>query len=492
MQSDPVKDFSEWIEKVLDDPSSAERLPTIHQLSRQFGISPSSVRRVLKPYIADNRLVTIRRRGTFIRARAGHAYTPAGQPAATSARSVADAVTDDIAAGRLKHGDPLPPLKVVCSQFKTAHRNVTRAYRLLEQKGLVRKVGRSYWVGGMKSIRGYGRRKSIPCFNFSEGDPSDMSLNNEIGNAYERLEAELNHHGLNLRFEAPERVDLFLRPDAFAKSDCAGVIISGLVEDRFRALLPLVKALGPTPARRGKPILLCGAIPQRNVTLPRVSRGIHYFCHGTIITNIVRASAEYSFTHGFRDIVLLFQETENNLFDIRFYLRFISESLARNPGTRIRFLIQPLYGDRSPEQVFKRTPSYRGLKSFIYHEVLLSKYSPFTMDDLYKMITLGDTMDDLLSHAPRGSLLLSRDISTALTAARWCAAHRIPLPSGAAVLCLDDDPSLRRHGIASCVPDWNTIGYLMAHALIGDIPIQTSRHGFLRTPALLLQRGSLP
>ncbi len=77
-------------------------------------------------------------------------------------------------------------------------------------------------------------------------------------------------------------------------------------------------------------------------------------------------------------------------------------------------------------------------------------------------------------------------------ATRWCKAHRIPFPSGAAVLCFDDDPSLRRRGIASCIPDRHTIGYLMAHALIGDIPIRTSRHGFLRTPALLLQRRTLP
>lgn len=82
-----------------------------------------------------------------------------------------------------------------------------------------------------------------------------------------------------------------------------------------------------------------------------------HFRRSTVITNVVRIAADYSFSRGFRDIVLVFRESEDNVSNVRFPPRFISESLLRNPGARIRFLIQPLFPGQSPEEVFKRTPA---------------------------------------------------------------------------------------------------------------------------------------
>ena len=482
-----ARQFVRWIDETVRDPEGGYCLPTVRELSRRFRISSSSVRRLLRPYIDDGSLEAIQGRGIFVASRMPRASHPASLRGVSSAQSIADAVAEDIAAGKLKHGDPLPAIKLLAGQFKTRNTTVAHAYRILQQRGRVRRIGKYYWVGGLKSVRSFGARKTIPCFNFSEGDLSDLNADNEVGYAYENMESELHNHGLSLRLEPGEKLDLFLRPRAFARSDCAGVLMSGVDDQHFARICPRIEALEPALARSGRRILVCGADPER-----RVPRRTHYFCHGTIITNTVRTAAEYSFRKGFRDIVLFFRERPNTLSGIRFFLRFISESLARNPATRIRFLIQPLHHDTSPEQVFKRTPSYLYHKSFVYIEGILSKHAPITLQQIFDMITIGDSIDDLLSRAPRGALWLTRDAATALEVAERCAARRIPLPSGVALLCFDKDVSLRRHGIASCVPDWNTIGYLMAHALIGDIPIQTSRRGFIRTPALLYERSTMP
>ena len=481
------REFVTWLEEIISDRNAGYALPTIRELSRRFQVSLSSVRRWLKPYIDDGKLDAVQGRGIFVTSRTPRTSRPDVLRSKTPTHSIATAVTEDIAAGKLKHGDPLPAVKTLAGQFRTNNETVTGAYRLLQERGLVRKIGRFYWVGGMKSIQAFGSRKIIPCFNFSEGDSSDLTAGNEIANAYENFERELHNHGLCLQFEPCEELDLFLRPDAFAKSDCAGVVLSGITVERFDILSPLIEALGPALARSGRRVLTCGMDPER-----RVPRRTHYFCHGTIQTNIVRTAAEYSLVKGFEDVVLILREAENNISEVRFFIRFISESLARNPQTRIRLLIQPLNRKQSPEQFFKRDPSYRLHHSFIYLEGLLSKYAPLTMHDLFAMTAFGDSIDSLFSRAPRGALWLTPDVPTAIAAAGWCEAHRIPVPSGAAILCFDDNPTLRRHGIASCVPDWNTIGYLMAHALIGDIPIQTSRRGFIRTPALLYERSTMP
>ncbi len=487
MHSGSVVLFSQWVEKTIGDPSAPERLPTISHLSRRFGISSSSVRRVLKQHIDEGRLTPMPGRGTFVTARTRQTAQPVIQPAVTSAHSVADAIAEDIAAGKLKHGDPLPAVKVVCNQFKTAHRNVTRAYRILQQKGLVRRVGRNFWVGGMQSIRTFGVRKTIACFNFADSGPSDLTAGASIRHAFTAMEHELHNHHLRISFQDPHKIDLFLRPDTLAKNDYPGIIVSGITEARFTALHPRLVALDPALARSGKRLLFCGTHPQE-----RLPKRIHYFCHGTVITNAVRTAADYCFSRGFQDIVLLFREKLEGISNVRFLVRFISESLMRNPRVRISFLIQPRDDTRSPERLFKQTASYRTSGHFEYLEGLLSKYAPMSMNDLYKLVTMDGSMEKLLEHAPKGAVWLCGDAATARWCISWCRSRRMPVPSAAAILCFDEDPSLAVDGIASCVPDWHTIGYLMAHALIGDIPIKRSRKGFLQTPAVLCERGTMP
>jgi DNA-binding LacI/PurR family transcriptional regulator len=219
-----------------------------------------------------------------------------------------------------------------------------------------------------------------------------------------------------------------------------------------------------------------------------------FFCHGTVITSVVRTAADACFTKGFRDIVLLFQETDTNITDLRYFVRFVSESLMRNPKARIRFLIQPLGATQSPESFFERSLSFREYRDHRYLQGLLSKYAPMTMDELFQVVSTGDTLDELLREAPRDSLWITTRPSTARAAVAWCRSHRVPLPSSVAVLCFNIDKAsdFTFQGIATCSPDWPTIGYIMAHSLIGDIPIKKSRKGFLPTPAVLYERGTMP
>ena len=486
MKTSPSQNFRRWLEEIIANPSAGEKLPTVSELTQRFHLSRTWVMRNLKPYISNGTLTAIRGRGTFVTSRMAPPAAGIAPHRKTTAESIADALTEDIAAGKLKHGDALPAVKLLCSQFNAGHANVTRAYRMLTERGLARKVGRYYWVGGLRSLRSFRMSGTIPWFNFSEGDSSDVTAETDIGKAYETLELELHNHRLGVRFEACRKPDLFLRPDAFAKSDCSGVIISGITGERFAQLRPRLEALGPELTRSGKRILLCGSHPDH-----RPPGRTHYFCHGTIITNVVRTAAESCFTKGFQDIVLLFSEKESITSDLRFLLRFVSESRMRNPKARITFLIQPVRHDRSPENVFKRTPSFTMFKHFGYLEDLLSKYQPFTMGDVFDMVTLGDDMDELLSRAPRTSVWLTTAASTACKAVQWCATRHVRIPSEVSILCFDRERSLTYKGIATCLPDWHTIGYLMAHTLIGDIPITKSRKGFLRTPAVLCERCTM-
>lgn len=485
------RDLLQWVDTTLADPASGNRLPTIRALSRNFGLSKSTVQKSLKSYIQDGRLTAIRGKGLFVTSRMPQPRNLESNHSTSSVLSIADALTEDIAAGKLKHGEALPAVKLLSRQFKAGQASVTNAYRILQQRGLVRRVGKKFWVGGLQSIRDFGAKSTVVCLNFSEGDSTDLTSNSEILHAFEFLEDELHNHRLSIRFEDSGRMALFLRPRALQKSDIARFIITGVTSDRLLTLFPQIQSLETFLSRSGKRILVCGRHSESG-TERRIPRHTEYFCHGTIITNVVRTAAEYCFRKGFQNIVLVHRETENNAKDVRFYLRFISELLVRNPNADITFLIQPLHGDTSPERVFWRTPAYKEHNHFEYLEGLLSKYAPYTMNDLYRRITLGSTVNDLLSHAPRGAVWICKEAAIACAADDWCTAHRIPVPTEAAILCFEKAPSLHFRGIATCIPDWRTIGYILAHSLIGDIPLKRSRKGFLRTPAVLYERRTMP
>ncbi|MBD3241962.1 MAG: hypothetical protein GF331_15340 [Chitinivibrionales bacterium] len=56
------------------------------------------------------------------------------------------------------------------------------------------------------------------------------------------------------------------------------------------------------------------------------------------------------------------------------------------------------------------------------------------------------------------------------------------------MVTFDNTVYTRHMGISCCIPDWDRLGYLMAHAIIGDVPIERSRRGFLHCGSLVLRR----
>jgi DNA-binding transcriptional regulator YhcF (GntR family) len=70
--------------------------------------------------------------------------------------------------------------------------------------------------------------------------------------------------------------------------------------------------------------------------------------------------------------------------------------------------------------------------------------------------------------------------------------NRIRVPQQVSIIGLENDRRYLHLGITTCMRDWETMGYLMAHAVIGDIPMRTTRRGFIDYDALLLERRTTP
>lgn len=83
--------------------------------------------------------------------------------------------------------------------------------------------------------------------------------------------------------------------------------------------------------------------------------------------------------------------------------------------------------------------------------------------------------------------LFSTDADAA-AALDWCRKNHIPVPAGRAIVSFENNPDYFHHGITSIMLDNETIGYNLAHALIGDIPVETTRRGYVRMHAVVVER----
>jgi DNA-binding LacI/PurR family transcriptional regulator len=70
----------------------------------------------------------------------------------------------------------------------------------------------------------------------------------------------------------------------------------------------------------------------------------------------------------------------------------------------------------------------------------------------------------------------------------WAKRMRINNPSRLSILSLENNPDFATLNLSYVDMQIERIGYLMAHAIIGDIPIERTTKGFVRVGARVVER----
>ncbi len=65
----------------------------------------------------------------------------------------------------------------------------------------------------------------------------------------------------------------------------------------------------------------------------------------------------------------------------------------------------------------------------------------------------------------------------------WAQRNRVKVPEQLPLLSVDDDPDYHDLSLSRCELDWEGVGYLMAHAIIGDFAVPTTEEGVVRVRA---------
>jgi DNA-binding LacI/PurR family transcriptional regulator len=97
-------------------------------------------------------------------------------------------------------------------------------------------------------------------------------------------------------------------------------------------------------------------------------------------------------------------------------------------------------------------------------------------------------LDEALALHRTADIWIFNQDQDAAAAVRWAQERRIEIPARVSVLTLENNPQNYELGISLCEPDWEHAGYLLAHAIIGDFPIEKTSKGFLRTRARVVTK----
>lgn len=466
-----------WLQQQVDTQPQGTRLPTDNELARAWGCSPRTARRVVKAMEASGKVERVRGSGTFVGTRPTDILE--SRPRGSSAELVADHLRTRIGTGGLKRGRALPQVKEVCQQFAVTSTTVGRAYRLLEQDELVTRIGKRYYVGSAASLETSPSRPLAVVYNVSGRRFEDMLIGSELhGPAYRHMERELMECGYRLSYQGREQLDNLVARRLGPEQTPAAAVISYVRSAEYDEYMPLLQRL-VRPRREHLRILVVSGSHRRPLG------GLYQLCTGNLTTIRARRFALFVREQGYRTVSFFQRYSESHMPVLLHNMKVHREFLHYCPHARFR----------SHLHFSPRLQNYESLVRHIIEELgeeymtgLLSKYEPLTYARIARDCTMDNGPEQPFASHVDSDLWLFESQDDAVAALHWIEDNGMEVPRDMHVASLEDRDEHYGMGITCCGYDWQSTGYLMAHTLVGDMPVKRTRRGFIRTEGLILRR----
>lgn len=471
-----------WLEQETREGYPGKPLPPDREMVTRFGLSARTLSRIMQECARQGLVVRIPGRGTFLPELTEKGIKPVKEPE-TAAVNLAKSIFNAICSGEYRQGEGLPPVKFLSYRFKVADRTVSRAYRILLEQGHVTRAGKSYWVGSFRCAAYPAKTREVFLFNYQSSDFSKIFREDMFAFAYQRLERELLTYGYRLRFESTGNLENLIRIWVRDRKIPDGLIFftmnhhswPGVARELNRCRRQIPYPLPPVVLDWGQGYF------KKEVSEARL------FSRRNIITQSVRALARYLVRNNCRRVSFFVEQARPSW-------RYLDDAF---PLARIYQELQALDKSMETRQVMKQSRpgkknarQLRNLMETQYKKLSLSEprglNTPY-MEILDKVTFCTDYIPLFRDHTDSEVWIFSSD-DEAARAVTWARSRGIKVPARLGVIGLENDPAYYHLGLSYCGPDWENIGYLMAHAVIGDFPLPKTSRGFVRTRALLLEK----
>ncbi len=471
-----------WVE----DLRAGARVPTDTALGRKWGVSSRTIRRHMKKLEARGLVVRVQGSGTF-RTPLPRQNAPTVTPLSGSSRDrLTSHLADAIARGEIQRGDPLPLAKYLKLQYGVSGKTILRAYQRLEQQGLAHRIGRRFHAGTLLPAVHPLRHRNVWLI-VPERDHFDQVFEGDLmAPAYVAFERTLRTLGLTLRYETWDNLPRLLHGRSGDECLAAGVVVWRLEGDEYpRVEKAFASLVTRVPAPRTS--LLLDAVSMGPIR--RAPRHVDIISRGNIMTTQARAVADFVQQRGRYPAALVYSAESIRERGARWFLRFQKvafELFHRSGEPVISYIVDPqkrISRSWIAETILTNQEWY-----FDYLAEKLGQPRIRSTAFVEESLLLVNDFDEVVRRTGPASLLVFPIDETARTALTRFRESGIEVPRDVWLLTLDGQAKNFPLGLSACAPDWDTIGYLMAHAILGDIPLKRTRRGFLRVPSPVVER----
>jgi len=473
-----------WVSEQIKEKKQGEMLPTDVQLAAEFSVSRRTVQRVLGNFRNAGTLVRIPGKGTFIGPDAEKLpKTKNLKPAETSAQSLFAELLKDISLGTYKIGQALPPIKTLSIRFKISPATVSTAYRMLVDAGIVVRVGKTAWVGtSVHQLTGENRRAEVIVLHHGNTEFAQMFQTDMLHAMYQTAEYELTRVGCVVRYESREYIHR-LHKDLSKQSSILprGIIWAGVESNNLRADIALLhRFLQRIPYRRPEIVVdfLGGEVGVFDQKINLISRS-------NILTVAVRTLAQFIIQKQYKHFTVLIDEHHpvwNHTPHIVSLAKMFAEFSYRLPHHRWDIKVAAKQGELCIQDYFEGKISAENI------EALLNKYRQSSLVNLQKKITFLQSKTTFDLRQFDSGLIICNSAELAAYYLQQCQAKSIMVPKRISFLVLESEPRFFHLGISTCIPDFTGLGYVAAHAIIGDIPVKKSTKGYLQTTCSVVEK----
>lgn len=480
MQERPSQRLRSWILEQVNRSSRPIRLPSQADLATAWGVSETTVRAVVHELAREVPVTAVPGRGTLVGEVGAAVAVP--EPSSFSHESVGEAILADIRSGELKTGDALPQLKHVCMRFRIHPSTASRAYARLEQLGVVTRVGKRYWVGGFSALTMHHAGQCVVLFAESYGWLEKKGQPQHYRLPLQELEQELTRHGIAMRLRRFDEMPALRRGWTRSGRYPLGLVFLYRDQADYRRLYTAARGIRARSAIQRPAFVWIGGHVRSRDRLGDI------YCHGTVSTGIARRLAAFAAEHCLQSVTVLLRLRHVAFHRLRDLLRLIPEIYRRGAGYRVRFAVVADKGELDGHDDVVEWLLSRCDRQYLHG--VIGKYGELELHDLHSLFEHYVTTEEAFERAAKEGLWICPAAPDARAAQAWLERRRVACPERVSLVCLEDLRETMLAGISCIVPDWRTIGYLLAHRLIGDIPVDHSHRGYVRTPARVVHRAT--
>ncbi|MBD3391641.1 MAG: GntR family transcriptional regulator [Chitinivibrionales bacterium] len=487
--STPTERLRTWLDKKLETAKPGEWLPCDRDLASHFDVSHRTVQRLMKSYATDGKLSRVKGRGTCVPG--ADAEVPGAMPTRqSSVATLVEQLHDSMRKGELERGKTLPQVKWFCRQFGVSPHTVAAAYRRLQEEGLVVRTGRNYRVGSFRSLSREEAKREVYLFTKNVSEFREAFKEDILAHSYHRMHNELSRHGYILLFETFDKLQGLLSQWGRRQRYPFGLVlfrwrhvVEGLSEQmeqmRQRARQSSVQA----------PAVLVDLLK----VVPKPIKGLSTVYRSTLSTVVARALASFVRQKGYSRVVFFLDETHPYDVDHGYSwaslwpaLKIRSEMTDACAGASFALVARPRLKPFTVKAFLDRQVEYHG---DALARALLKALGIGSFDELEGPLHVtrdfGNVFPSVKGKRTAWVFITDQQAQRAL---RWARGAKIRVPEDLAIIGLENNSDFFSDGITTVEPDWETIGYLMAHALIGDFDLEKTSRGFMRVAANVHER----